>query len=225
MAAIAAMVLPASALGAADTTQFSVTGGSLAFGTPAPDAPNLPSLTLNGQTQTLNAQMANFAVVDARGTNPGWNVTVSGDNSAGKSPVFKQYCPNASCGSDSGGPGYVGAGYALDANSLSLSSSGASFSNQAAGYTGSATINAPTHSCGSGCFVDAPSASPVKVASAANTGSTCLVSSGTCAGMGTWQTASYSATSLALNTPTTVRVLQTNEVYRVDLVWTLNSGP
>jgi hypothetical protein len=43
--------------------------------------------------------------------------------------------------------------------------------------------------------------------------------------MGTWATTAWSATSLALSTPTTLKTLQTNELYRVDLVWTLNSGP
>jgi hypothetical protein len=43
--------------------------------------------------------------------------------------------------------------------------------------------------------------------------------------MGTYQANSYSATSLALNAPTTIKALQANEVYRLDLVWSLNSGP
>ena len=34
-----------------------------------------------------------------------------------------------------------------------------------------------------------------------------------------------SGTSLALSTPTSLKTLQTGEVYRVDLVWTINSGP
>src|SRR4051812_2883060 len=80
-----------------DTSQLAVTPGSLTFST-APDVPNLPGLTLNGQAQTLNAQMNNFAVSDASGAAAGWNVTVNGDSAGGKSQVFKQYCPNASCG-------------------------------------------------------------------------------------------------------------------------------
>jgi hypothetical protein len=43
--------------------------------------------------------------------------------------------------------------------------------------------------------------------------------------MGTYQANTYSATSLALPAPSNVKALQTNEVYRVNLVWTLNSGP
>jgi hypothetical protein len=43
--------------------------------------------------------------------------------------------------------------------------------------------------------------------------------------MGTYQASGYSATSLALTTPTTLKGLQINEFYRVDLVWSLNSGP
>jgi hypothetical protein len=218
-AAVTALVLPASALGvtATDQTQFSVTGTANPTFTTAPDVPNLPALTLDGTAQTLNAQMANFTLRDATGTATGWNVTVVGDNTSGKSPYFRQFCPNASCGSDSGGPGYIGAGYSLNTagtgaqnNALSLSSSGLTNLSAQNGSTGTA----PTHSCSSGCFVDAAAGSPSTVVSAAAG-----------AGMGTWQGGGYSATSLALSTPTTVRVLQTNEVYRLDLVWTLNTGP
>jgi hypothetical protein len=197
-AALAACVLPATALGANDTTQFSVTAGALSLSS-APNYPDLPALTLNGQAQTLNAQMGNFTVVDATGSGSGWNVTVVGDNSAGKSAVFKEF--NTSSGS------YVGGGATLAANSLTLTSSGAGFS-ALNGTTGSA----PTHSCGSGCFVDA--ASPVK-----------LVSAAAGAGMGTYQTTGYSASSLALNAPTSVKALPGGEVYRLDLVTSVNSGP
>ena len=198
------MFAPA-ALAVNDTTQFSVTAGSLSLGT-APDVPNLPALTLNGQSQTLTAQMANFSAIDATGAATGWNVTVIGDTSGGKSAVFKQYCPNATCGSDSG-PGYVSGGQTLAANSLTLASTGASFAGQN-GTTGTA----PTLQCASACNVD--SASAVKIASAA---------AGT--GMGTWATTGWGASSLALSTPSTLKTLQSNEVYRVDLVWTINSGP
>jgi hypothetical protein len=203
--AIAALVFAPSAPAANDTTQFSVTAGALSLGT-APDVPNLPALTLNGQAQTLTGQMANFSAIDATGSATGWNVTVIGDSGAGKSPVFKEYCPNATCGSNSG-PGYISGGPSLAANSLNLDSTGASFS-ALNGTTGTA----PTHQCNSGCFVD--SASAVKVVSAA-----------ALAGMGTFQTTGYGASSLSLSAPTTIRALQTNEVYRVDLVWSLNSGP
>jgi hypothetical protein len=195
----------AAAATANDTTQFAVTAGTLTFGT-APDVPVLPALTLNGQVQTLNAQMANFSMSDASGSGSGWNDSVIGDTSAGKSAVFKQYCPNATCGTDTG-PGYVTSGATLTANSLTLNSTGGAFTAQN-GTTGTA----PTHQCGSGCNVD--SASSSKVVSAALN-----------AGMGTYQANSYSATSLALNAPTTIKALQASEVYRVDLVWSLNSGP
>jgi hypothetical protein len=195
----------ASASAATDTTQFSVTAGSLSFGT-APDVPTLPALTLNGQSQTLNAAMNNYSVSDATGSGAGWNVTVNGDSGSGKSAVFKQYCPNATCGTDSG-PGYVASGATLAVNSLTLTSTGATFS-ALNGTTGTA----PTHQCGSSCNVD--SASAVKTVSAASG-----------AGMGTYQTSGYSATSLAMSAPTTIKALQTNEVYRVDLLWSLNSGP
>jgi hypothetical protein len=43
--------------------------------------------------------------------------------------------------------------------------------------------------------------------------------------MGTWLTTGFSATSLALATPTTLKVLPSEEVYRVNLLWTLSTGP
>ncbi len=150
--------------------------------------------------------MGNFTVADGTGSGSGWNVTVQGDSSGGHSVVFKQYCPNATCGTDTG-PGYVTSGVTLAANSLTLNSTGAGFTAQN-GTTGTA----PTHSCNSGCFVD--TASPVKLVSAAAN-----------AGMGTYQANTYSATSLALNTPSTVKALQSGEVYRLDLLTSLNSGP
>jgi putative surface cell wall-binding protein len=205
LAGSALLVSAPLASAATDTTQFAVTAGTLAFGT-APDVPNLPGLTLNGQTQTLNATMNSFSMSDATGNGSGWNVSVIGDSSAGKSAVFKQYCPNATCGTDSG-PGYIAGGATLAANSLTLNSTGAGFT-ALNGTIGTA----PTHQCGSGCNVDSASTSKV-------------VSAATGAGMGTYQTNAYSATSVALTAPTTIKTLLTNEVYRVDLVWSLNSGP
>jgi hypothetical protein len=149
--------------------------------------------------------MANYSVVDATGSGSGWNITVVGDSSSGKSPVFAQYCTQATCGSDS--LGYVSGGASLAANSLVLTSTGGGFS-ALFGTIGTA----PTHQCGSGCNVD--TASAVKTISAASG-----------AGMGTFLTTNYSSTSLALSAPTTVRSLPANEVYRTDLVWTLSSGP
>jgi hypothetical protein len=159
-------------------------------------------MTLNGQAQTKNATMANWGVSQT-GSQTGWNVTLQGDTSAGKSPVFKVYCPNASCGSDPNG--YVSGGATLAANSLKLNSTGASWTG------GSGTL--PTHTCNSGCDVDSSTA--VKVASAS-----------TSVGLTTWTTTGYSATSLALSVPTTIRSpAQSGEVYRLDVVWTLSTGP
>jgi hypothetical protein len=202
-----ALAFSAPALGATqtDNSQFAVTAGTLAFAT-APDAPNLPGLTLNGQAQTLLGTMNNFSVDDSSGAAAGWNVTVNGDTGGGKSAVFAQYCPIASCGGGHTGPGYVGSGFTLGANSLTISSTGAGFS-ALNGTTGTA----PTHACGAGCFVDA--AAPVKVISAASG-----------AGMGTYQ-ATYAASNLSFSAPSTIKALQTSEVYRIDLLWTLSSGP
>jgi hypothetical protein len=183
--------------------------GTLAFDV-APDAPVLPSVTLNGQVQTTNATMANSTVEDTTGAVPGtgsgWNVTVVGDASAGKSAVFKQYCNNGAnpCGSDPANS-YVTGGRVLPADSLKLFSTGASWVTN--GGTGT-----PTFQCGSGCNVDHGTAT--KTTSAAIN-----------AGRGAWATSGFSGTSLRLSTPTTMRVLPANEVYRVDLVWSLNSGP
>jgi hypothetical protein len=170
---------------------------------PAPNAPALTAVTLDGGAQTKNATMANWGVSQTLALS-GWNVTVNGDASAGKSAVFKQYCPNATCGSHSG-PGYIAGGETLSAGSLMLDSTGA-------GWTGNIGTQ-PTHLCGSGCSMD--TTTPVKVANATNA-----------VLLGTWTTTSYSSTSIALSVPTTVRTLtEPGEVYRVDLVWTLGTGP
>jgi hypothetical protein len=176
--------------------------GTLAFDV-APDTGSLPSVALNGQAQTTTAQMSNFAVDDTTGSGSGWNVTVVGDTGGGKSAVFKQYCTQA--GGCSGDPlGYVTGGRTLPASSLKLGSTGASFSG--------ANGTAPTLQCSTPCSVDA--AATTKIASAAAG-----------AGLGPWQTGGFGASSLSLATATTLRALPANEVYRVDLLWSLNSGP
>ena len=205
--ALAVCVLPAAALGSVnDTTQFSVSAGTLGFSS-NPDIATLSSVALSGQAQTTQSNMANFAVADATGSGSGWNVTVVGDSSGGHSAVFKQYCSNggSACGGDAANS-YVAGGQTLAANSLTLNSTSATFTAQN-GTTGTA----PTHSCNSGCFVDAASAQKV-------------VSAASGAGMGTYQT-NYAANALSLATASTTKTLPANEVYRIDLVWSLNSGP
>jgi len=176
--------------------------GPLTFAT-APALPTLSTVTLNAKSLTVNTAMTNFAVSDTTGSKLGWNVTVIGQSGAGKSAVFAQYCPKAKCGTDA--EGYVAAGQKLAASSLKLNSTGAKFS----GGTGAA----PTLQCAAGCNVD--SAAAVKIASAATGG----------AGASTWTTSGFSATSLALTAPTTLKVLANEEVYRVNLLWTLATGP
>jgi hypothetical protein len=195
-----ATISPSNAWGTA-MVALKPAAGTLAFDV-NPDTGAMPSVTLNGQAQTTTAQMSNFAVDDTTGSGSGWNVTVVGDGSAGKSAVFKQYCTLGSCGGDPSG--YVTGGRTLPAGSLKLSSTGATFSG--------ANGTAPTHQCSSLCSIDAAAAT--KVASAASG-----------AGLGPWQTGGYGASSLSLSTATTLRTLPANEVYRVDLLWTLNSGP
>ena len=187
-----------------DKTQFAVTAGSLSFST-APGLPTLSAVTLNGAAQTTNSTMTNLGVADATGSGSGWNVTVEGQTGVGKSAVFAQYCPKAKCGAES--EGYVAGGAKLETNSLTLNSTGASFSAQS-GSTGTA----PTLQCSTACNVD--HATAVKIASAAVN-----------AGMGTWLTTGFGATSLALSTPSTLKVLPSEEVYRVNLLWTLSTGP
>lgn len=196
---------PASAATQNDQTQFSVTAGTLSFST-GPALPTLGAVTLNGQAQITTTQMTNFGVADATGSGSGWDVTVAGLTGTGNSAVFKQYCPTVGgCGGDP--QGYVTGGTTLPANSLTLSSTGANFIAQN-GSTGTA----PTLQCASACNID--SATAVKVASAALN-----------AGMGTWLTSAFAANSLSLATPTTLKVLSNGEVYRVNIVWTLNTGP
>lgn len=169
----------------------------------APNIPTLSGVTLNGQTQTTFSlwSMTNAIGITSSGTNTGWNLTVNGNAAGGKSAVFKQYCPNATCGSDSG-PGYVGGGFTLPADSLTLNTSGASWTSAAP---------RPAYQCSvSACNVDHGTATKV-------------VSASTSVALGTW-TSSGSST-LTLNTPASLRKLQTNEVYRLDLVWTLSTGP
>ena len=206
LACFAAALPATSALGATqeDKAEFSVKAGTLSFSTP-PAMPALPEVTLTGGSQTTNTTMTNFGVKDATGSGSGWNTTVNGQSGSEKSAVFAQYCPTATCGADT--KGYVPSGATLPANSLILNSTGASFSAQS-GSTGTA----PTLQCSASCNVD--SASAVKIASAAVN-----------AGMGTWLTTGFSGTSLALATPSTLKALSNGEVYRVNLLWTLSTGP
>jgi hypothetical protein len=118
--------------------------------------------------------------------------------------VFAQYCPEAAgCGADA--LGYVPSGKTLPAASLTLKSTGATFT----GGSGSA----PTLQCSTSCNID--NAAAVKIASAAEGG----------AGAGTWTTTGFSSTSLALATATTLKSLPAKEVYRVNILWTLATGP
>lgn len=169
----------------------------------APALPTLTSVTLNAQAQTVNTTMTNLSVTDTRGTKSGWDITVAGQAGEKKSAVFAQYCPVAKCGATP--EGYVAAGQKMAANSLKLNSTGATFT----GGTGSP----PTLQCSTACNVD--SAKAVKIASAATGG----------AGESTWTTTGFSATSLALAVPTTLRALPSEEIYRVNILWTLATGP
>jgi hypothetical protein len=173
---------------------------ALSFGT-APHLPALPTLVLNGQAQTDSGQMNNLSVSTGVLELSGWNVTVQGDATSGHSAVFKVYCPGPSaCGPDP--VGYLAGGSSLAANSLVLNSTGATFSPSGVSML-----------CGSGCNID--SATPVKIASDTNL-----------AALTTWTSSGWSSTSVTLSVPTTLRKpLQAGEVYHLDVVWTLISGP
>jgi hypothetical protein len=176
---------------------------ALKFPTP-PALPALPGVTLNAGAQATHATMNNFSVEEAVLETGGWNVTVAGQSGAGKSAVFAQYCPSAKCGSDS--EGYVTGGLALPANSLTLNTTGAS-------WTGGAGPT-PAFQCSSPCNVD--SATAVKITSTA------------AGGLGTpntWTTTGFTSTSLTLSTSSQLRVLPASEVYRVNILWTLATGP
>src|SRR4051812_38111617 len=141
-------VAPSSAWGAVMLALRPGTG-TLAFDVAPDTTGTIPGLTLNGQAQTTTAQMNNFAVDDTTGSGSGWNVTVVGDGSAGKSAVFKQYCTQAGgCSGDAFG--YVSGGQSLPAGSLKLSTTGASLSG--------ANGTAPTLQCSSACSLDAAAA-------------------------------------------------------------------
>jgi hypothetical protein len=196
LALITAMVATFVSAGSAGAT-------TLTFST-APVLGNLSAITLNGATQTTTTSttLGAFAVTSS-GTNNGWNMTVASVAGVNKSSVFKEYCPNATCGSDTG-PGYVTGGNTLPSGSLTLDTATASM-------TGSGATK-PAFQCGVSPFCTVDTTTPTKIVSA-STGSS----------LTTW-TSSGSST-LSLSTPANLHKLQTNEVYRVNLVWTLNSGP
>jgi hypothetical protein len=180
--------------------------GALQFDV-APEPPALGTVALKGEAQTTTAKMNDFAV-DNTSSESGWNVTVNGSKAGGASPVFKQYCENgaSACGGTSAHT-YVSGGQELPAASLQLNSNGASWTT--IGGAGAA----PAFQCSSStCAVDASSA-------------TKLVSTAGGGGLGPWSTTGFKVNSLKLSTPSTLRVLPANEIYRVDLVWTLSSGP
>src|SRR5260370_2141494 len=149
--------------------------------------------------------MNNFSVSAGAGDLlGGWNVTVNGDASSGHSAVFKIDCPGPSaCGSDP--VGYVSGGATLPANSMTLNSTGATWSGIG--------LTAPLYLCNLGCNVD--SATAVKIANVANLSVAA-----------TWTTATWSATSVALTVPTTIQTpKQAGEIYPADPVSPLNTRP
>lgn len=170
--------------------------------TTAPALPTLTGVTLNGQSQSTLTIWGNAMKITSSGTNTGWNVTVNSRTGVGRSAVFKQYCPNTTCGTDTG-PGYVTGGFTLPADSLTMNTSGA-------GWTTSGTK--PAYQCSVSPFCNIDQTTATKV-----------VSASTSVALGTWT--GSGSTILTLATPASLRKLQTSEVYRVDVLWTLSTGP
>jgi len=176
----------------------------LTFNT-VPKLGTLSAVTLNGKTQTTTTSttLNDFAVTSS-GTNAGWNMTLASATATGDTTgVLKEYCPNTTCGTDSG-PGFISAGYSLPADSLTLNTTGASISG------GSGT--APAFQCNTSPFCNVDTTTPSKILSAT-----------IAASLNKWTAAGTS--TLTLSTPANLHKLQTGETYRVNLVWTLNSGP
>ena len=183
--------------------------------TSQPDIPALGTVTLAGASQAKTAQMPPWEVDDSRIVALGWQVTAQGDSSPGRSAVFREYCSDgaATNGCDTAvaggpGPGYVSSGATLAEGALTIDSSGASFAAQ-----GGPPGAPPLHLCSTGCALDTTSGATVASAVPGT-------------GLGTWRAEGYSIDSLSLAIPSTVRFIGTgNKLYRVDLLWTLASGP
>ena len=199
--------IPRVAFGcAAVLATLALTAGSsmattVALTTP-PTLPALSGVTLNGQSQSTFTIWSNAMKITSSGANNGWNLTVNGNSAVGKSALFKQYCPNATCGTDSG-PAYIAGGFTLPAGSLTMNTSGASWTSAAP---------RPAYQCSVTPFCKIDQTTATKV-----------VSASTSVALGAWT--GSGSTVLTLATPASMRKLQTNEVYRLDLVWTLSSGP
>jgi len=168
--------------------------------------PALPAITLNGKAQTTHATMNSFEVIDTTGSGSGWNITVAGYGGTGRSEKFKEYCSNGSetCGTHAANS-YVAGGYELPEGSLTLSTTGATWTSP------EGASNPPTFQCSTACALDTAAGHKIASAAAAK-------------GEGPW-TATFPANSLTLSAPTTVHSLREHEVYRVNLLWTLASGP
>lgn len=193
--AILAPFVPATNAGAATTLTFNT----------VPKLGTLSALTLNGQTQTTTTSttLNDFAVTSST-SNAGWNMTVASVTATNDTTgVFKEYCPNATCGTDTG-PGFISGGYALSADSLTINTTGASIS----GGTGTK----PAFQCNTSPFCYVDTTTPSKILSAT-----------TAASLAKWTAAGTS--TLTLTTPANLHKLQTNETYHINLIWTLNSGP
>jgi hypothetical protein len=211
-------MVPAQATGSGDSVEFTVVPGPVGFGAGPEGAepPSVPGEPLGVEgspvslpgTIAMSTRMASYAVTDASGSGEGWSISVSGARGPGRSPVLRQYCPSAGCGGDPG-PGYVSNGLSLPANSLALDSSGAEFHSQ---WPGSGAP--PVHSCDRLCFIDARGSLPSKIAVAAMG-----------AGIGAFKATGFEKDSFRFVGPVEPGKLPRGQRYRVDVGWSLNTGP
>lgn len=75
-AMVAALTATAPAAAETDTTSVTIQGGSLVYTTPL-TAGDFPSVTLNGLTQVVKADIDPYVVTDARGTADGWKLSIA----------------------------------------------------------------------------------------------------------------------------------------------------
>jgi len=148
--------------------------------------------------------MTNFGVVDATGAGAGWNVTVRARRAVQERGV-PGLLPEGEMRRRS--RRLCDRGRNAPADSLNLFSTGAALSGQN-GSTGTA----PTLQCAAGCPIDSAAAETIAIAAKG-------------AGMGTWLTGGFTPASLQLSTPASLKLLPNEEVYRVNVLWTLSTGP
>ena len=106
--AATALAVMAPAAFAADSTQVTVTGGTLSITNPL--AADFANTALNGTAQTKTASLSASTVSDGRGSGAGWHTTAQATR-------FSEYDATLNAGAG----GYVAGGKQLPASSLTMS--------------------------------------------------------------------------------------------------------